>query len=79
MNFTLGFLAGLLTIVVFEVVISVYEELHDKTSYHDRLECINRVHEENLKEFEKNQVVGNNYLQDSLPSLTVETAVQFQM
>jgi len=54
MNFTLGFLTGLLTILVFEVVISVYEELHDTTSYHDRLECINKVHEENLKEFEKN-------------------------
>ena len=54
MNFTLGFLTGLLTLLLFEVVISVYEELHDKTSYHDRLECINRLHEENLKEFEKN-------------------------
>ena len=54
MNFTLGFLAGLLTIVVFEVVISVYEELNSEASYHSRLECINRVQDENLKAFEKN-------------------------
>ena len=54
MNFTLGFLTGLLAIVVFEVVISVYGELNSEESYHARLECINRVHEENLKEFEKN-------------------------
>jgi len=54
MNFTLGFLTGLLTIVIFEVVISVYGELNSEASYHARLECINKVHEENLKEFEKN-------------------------
>ena len=54
MNFILGFLAGLLTILVFEVVISVYEELHDKTSYHSRLECINRVQDEHLQNLKKN-------------------------
>ena len=54
MNFTLGFLAGLLTIVVFEVVISVYEELNSEESYHSRLECINRVQDEHLQNLKKN-------------------------
>ena len=54
MNFTLGFLTGLLAIVVFEVVISVYGELNSEASYHSRLECINKVQDEHLQNLKKN-------------------------